>query len=419
MFWKWLNKLFAKKSVSYKNAKDLARHHDVNVRLELAQRHDLAQEILYYLAEDPTAEVRRAVARNATAPHQADLLLCRDQDDSVRTDLAEKITRLMPGLTPDEVDTIRQATHEVLERLAHDQAVRVRRILSETLKDIAHVPISVIKRLASDVELVVCAPVLECSPVLSDEDLLSIISSVPVTGALSAIAKRRGISEKLTDTIAQTDDIEAIAELLANTSAQIREDTIDRLITRAVGIQSWHAPLVKRPNLSRRTVLRLAEFVAENLLQSLSKRTDIAPDLAEAVREEFARRMEAAERTRMRDEGGPPGERAFGLFKRGELNDTAIHQAALSGDQEFIKTALSLKSKISSLVVARIFDLPSIKGVVAVCWKAGVSMQTTLVVQKRIARISPRNVLGSVNDEFPLSESEMLWQLEFFQESDA
>ncbi len=419
MAWKWLKKIFTrKKPIPYQEAKTLARHKDAGVRIKLAQQHGLAPEILYYLAEDSSAEVRRAVARNVAAPHQADLLLSQDGDDDVRTDLAEKITRLMPGLTADEIDTVRQATHEVLERLAHDQAIRVRRILSETLKDIAHAPLSVISRLARDVELVVCAPVLECSRVLTDEDLLNIINSAPVKGALSAIAKRRGISEKLADTIAKTDDTEAICELLANTSAQIREDTIDDLITRATGVNSWHAPLVKRPRLSRHAVLRLADFVGENLLQTLIKRPDITPDLAEAVREEFARRMEAAERTRTRDEGGPPGERAFILFKHGDLNDDAIHQAALSGDGEFVKTALSLKSKISSPVIARIFDLPSVKGVVAICWKAGLNVQTALAVQKRIARISPRNVLGSVDGKYPLSENEMLWQLEFFQDPD-
>lgn len=412
-----INKIRGKSSVSYEDAKKLARHKDVKVRLKLAQREDLPPEVLYFLAEDSSPQVRQAIARNIAAPRQADLLLSRDTDDGVRSGLAEKISRLLPGLSADELNKVRQATHEVLDALARDQAVRVRRILSETLADIADAPPDVIKRLARDVELVVCAPVLENSPVLTDEDLLEIISSPPVKGALSAISKRRGLSENLSDAIYATDDVEAIGVMLGNRSAQIREDTLNRIVDRADKVASWQGPLVTRPKLSRKAVLRLAEFVAENLLDSLKHRTDLDPETAEAVREEFSRRMEAAERSRARDEGGPPGARAKVLFDQGKLDDAAVREAAQSGDADFVKVALPLLSGVKLSVVTRIFDIASVKGVVAVCWKAGLSMQTAVVIQKRIVRIPPREVQGSIDGDYPFTEDEMSWQLEFFQDS--
>ena len=72
------------------------------------------------------------------------------------------------------------------------------------------------------VELVVCAPVLERSPVLTDEDLLEIMSSTPVQGALSAISKRRNLSADLSDAIYNSADEDAIGVMLGNTSAQIQ-----------------------------------------------------------------------------------------------------------------------------------------------------------------------------------------------------
>ena len=81
-------------TIGYEEARDLAKHEDVNVRLALAQRSDLKAEILYFLAEDTAPEVRRAIAGNATAPMHADLLLARDHDESVRGDLAAKIAKL-------------------------------------------------------------------------------------------------------------------------------------------------------------------------------------------------------------------------------------------------------------------------------------------------------------------------------------
>ena len=45
--------------ISYDEAKKLARAKDPRVRQELAEREDIRPEILYFLAEDKRAEVRR------------------------------------------------------------------------------------------------------------------------------------------------------------------------------------------------------------------------------------------------------------------------------------------------------------------------------------------------------------------------
>ena len=416
MFKELVNK-FRGKPLEYEDAKRMARDEDVKVRLKLAKREDLMPEILYYLAEDPSPEVRRAIAKNPHTPRQADLLLSTDDDDGVRFNLAEKIGMLIPGLNEAEIDKVEELTHQVLDRLAKDQATRVRRILSETLKEIANAPPEVIKRLAKDVELVVCAPVLEFSPVLTDQDLIEIITSGPVMGALSIISKRKDISEDVSDAIYMSEDIDAIGLMLGNKSAQIREDTLDRIIDRARDIEPWHEPLVARPKLSRDAVLRLAEFVADSLLGSMAARVDLGDDAADAVREEFSRRMEAAERTRARDEGGPPGERAKQLFKQGKLDDKVIRESAQSGDVTFVLTALQLKSGLRTGLIQRIIDIGSVKGIVSVCWKAELQMQTAVVIQKRVAKLPPREVQGSVDGDYPFTEDEMQWQLEFFQDS--
>jgi len=275
----------------------------------------------------------------------------------------------------------------------------------------------VILRLAQDVELVVCAPVLENSPVLTDEDILNIISSAPVTGALNAISRRRNISEDITNAISNTNDVSAISEILSNSSAQIREDTLDKLIDRAEDIEPWHGPLVNRPKLSRHAVLHLAEFVADNLVEALKKRPDIDSETAQAVREEFSRRIKSAERPRSRDEGAPPGDRAKKMFAKGLLDDNAIRESAQAGEVKFVKAALVIKANIDKSCVINIFELGSVKGIVALCWKAGLSMTTAVVIQKRIAKIPPREVQGSANGDYPYSIAEMEWQLEFFQDS--
>jgi len=160
------------KPLSYEEAREMARHANMNIRMELAVRSDVNPEILYFLSEDLAAEVHRLIAGNEVTPAQADLVLAKDTDQDVRGDLAAKIAKLAPGLRADEQDKVKRMTYEALEILARDQVTRVRQILFEALKDVANAPPEVIQQLARDAELVVVGPILQFSPVLTDDDLL-------------------------------------------------------------------------------------------------------------------------------------------------------------------------------------------------------------------------------------------------------
>ena len=416
MLGKLKNLFTGHKKIDYDEARKLANHKDSDVRLKLARREDTVPEILYFLAEDPSPDVRLAIAKNSKSPHQADLLLSRDGDDDVRSGLAEKIAKLVPGLSDDELDKVREATHEVVIQLARDEATRVRRILSETLKDVANAPAEIINKLARDVELVVCAPVLEYSPVLSEQDLLEIIQSKPVEGAISAISARKNISEGITDAIYASDNINAIGAMLANASAQIKEDTLDAIIDHAETIEQWHGPLVDRPKLSRTAVLRLADFVADNLLDRLEGRADLSPEVAKAVRKEFSRRMENVEGGDDATKSMSPEERASDLHAKGKLGDDVLSDACHSGGVDFVKKALVLKSKLGYATVDEILGMVSAKSVIALCWKAGLDIKTAVLVQKRIARIPPSEVQGGGADGgYPYTDDEMEWQLDFIK----
>jgi uncharacterized protein (DUF2336 family) len=361
---------------SYEAAKKMARHEKLDVRRDLAVRADIKPEILYFLAEDPAPEVRRLVAANKATPVQADLLLATDADDEVRCDLTEKIAKLAPGLSADEQDKIRQMTYEALEALARDQVTRVRQILSETLKDVAAAPPELINRLARDVELVVSGPVLQFSPVLSDKDLLEIIDANPSAGPLEAISKRESITEPVTDAIIATESTEAIASLLANASAQIREETLDRIIDRAPDVESWHEPLVFRPVLPAGAAAKLARFVAHNLLQALDERQDLDPEALEEVRRVVERRLEEEPSENMEARISTTEEAmkmVNELKAAGKLDEPVIAEAVKSGDREFSMAALAALAGLKVEVIRSVVSNRSAKGMLAVAWKAGLS----------------------------------------------
>lgn len=412
-----------RKPLSYEEEKHLARHGDIGERTKLAEREDVRPEILYYLAEDPDPQVRRKIAANSSTPVHADLILARDTDDVVRTDLAAKIARVAPGLSANEQEQIRRLTYEVLEILARDQLPRVRRVLAETLKDVADAPPEIIGRLARDTDIEVSGPVLRCSPVLTEDDLLEIIRTCAVAGPLKAISGREQLGERLSEAIVATDDVEAIGVMLANPSAQIREETLDRLIARAPEIESWHEPLARRPKLSPRAVSKIASFVGESLIAVLQKRGDLDPATVEVLKIELSARLE-------RDKGGAGGNgedakgetmaepaiaRVRRLFADGELTEECVAQALGSGDRRFVTAALAVLSDLPLSLVEKIGESKSARGITAVCWKAGLSMRFANQLQIRYAMIAPNAAINPAKgDKFPLTPEEMDWQLEFF-----
>lgn len=421
-----VNGASGKGRITYEDAKALAAHQDPQVRLAVAKRQDVPPEILYYLAEDGAAEVRLAVAHNMAAPRQADVVLARDADTTVRTGLAGKIARLAPGLSADEKDKIRRSTHEALEILARDQITVVRQVLAEALKDVADAPADIIKILAQDAEIAVAGPILEHSPVLTDEDLLEIIEGGPAKGGLAAISRRAHVSETVADAVVHTDDVDAIADLLSNPSAQIREETLDNLIERSTDVTLWQAPLVGRPKLPAKAATRLAQLLADNLLDVLQQRTDLDAQTLAAVKSVVHQRLGAAEARPA--EGAPepagpvdflkiepPLEMARRLHAAGKLDAKVIAKALQASDHSFVFAALVVRANIDIKTARTIFNEKSAKGVVAMVWKAGLPMKLAVQVQQRLARIAPSDVVMPVMEtEYPLGDDEMNWQLEFY-----
>jgi uncharacterized protein (DUF2336 family) len=132
----------------------------------------LAPEFPYFFATDEDPAVRKAVAKNDGSPLQADLVLAKDVNQQVREELAYKIGHLIPTLTDHESERLAEMTFQVLEILAKDQVPQVRAIIADEIKHLVDVPKRLIKRLTQDAEDAVAGPILEYSPLLSDEQIL-------------------------------------------------------------------------------------------------------------------------------------------------------------------------------------------------------------------------------------------------------
>ena len=410
-------------AITYEKAKELAQSDDPAVRVALAERKDLSPELLYYLAEDDSADVRRAVAINEAAPRQTDMLLARDADADVRGSLAQKIAHVAPELSQEDSEKVRVQTHQALETLANDQITKVRAILSDALKDVVDAPADIIRRLANDIEIEVSGPVLEYSPVLTEQDLIEIIESGPAAGGVAAIARRDGVSENLADAIIDTDDVEGIADLLGNGSAQIREEALDDLIDRSADQELWQPPLVARKQLPDGAAQRMAGFIAENLLHELSKRADFdAPTMA-AVKEVVRDRLggEAGPDKKALNAGfdflkvDPPLDTAKRLNEAGKLHDKVVAKALQAGDHAFVFAAMIERAGVDLALARKIFVEKNPSGIVALLGKAKMPASMVMMVQQQMGRIAPSEIIEPEDDStFPMSEDDIDWNIEFF-----
>lgn len=385
--------------LDYEKQKQAAQSGNPQERLDLALREDTKPEILYFLAEDTDPSVRRAVAGNVAAPRQANLLLTADADAEVRAELAQKIQKLLPDLGPSQTERLRDLTVRTIDALARDQLPRVRAVLAEAIKESPHIPKSIALKLARDVEAEVAAPILEFSPLLGDADLREIIASGVASAALSAIARRHQLSADLSDAIVATIDVPAIATLLANRSAQVREETLDRIIETARGVDALHRPLVFRPELSVRAIRRIAEFVSAALLERLAERHGLDEALRNQLRADAKRRL--TEEAPEQPVGGSSHEVAAALDR---------------GDRSFVIMYLGQKSGLPVSAVERVFVMRSPRGIVALAWAAGLSMRLALRLQSEVAGIGPREMVYARNGtDYPFAPEELTQQLDFFR----
>jgi uncharacterized protein (DUF2336 family) len=402
--------------MSYEEARAALESHALKARRFLAGRPDVEPEILYYLASDEAVDVRRLVAGNPSTPHQANKALTDDCDDDVRCELARKIGRLVPGLEVDEAHRVRDLAIEVMERLARDSLPRVRAILAEEIKASPRVPAHIVKQLARDAELIVSAPVLEYSPMLSDEDLIELIAGARVEGTLSAIARRASVKEPVSDAIVATLDVSAIAALLANPNAQIREAALDKVIEHAEAIEAWHQPVVMRADLSVRAVRRIAGFVSSALLSALCQRSGLDEETATHLNKRVRERLEEEG---VKEDTGSAETKAMALVQQAQadkkLDDEFVMAAADNADRRVVSCALAVLAEVPKAVVDRILISQSGKAITSLVWRAKLPMRVAVKVQSSIAHLpSGKMMMAREGIHFPLTPEEMAWHLSFF-----
>jgi uncharacterized protein (DUF2336 family) len=390
----------------YEEAKRLASSGDVEARRAIASRDDIAPEILFFLCRDEDAGVRIAVAGNLHAPREADLELARDPDDSVRARVGEKLGEARPVGLPELTAKKQALTIETIEALAADNSGRVREAIARALKQSIDAPPHVVQQLARDIEIKVASPILQNSPMLGDADLVDIMNSGPIKGVLNAIAKRRNVSQGVTEllvnrAIATPGESSAVADLLANETARIGSGTMNKIIDVAPEHGNWHDALAARKDLTSDNMRRVASIPSDAIAQTMSQRNDLDDAAMAALSHMVAKRM--AELTKKRADEAPAPKPAADQFLMSVMRGGKIGP---------VGAAISLRAGIPTEVTTRILSSKNPKALVALAWKAGLSAAQAKFLQTHVGGISQQTALGpTISGGYPIAQPDMEWQL--------
>lgn len=205
------------------------------------------------------------------------------------------IRTLVKGATPDEraiaahklcriidrealSEEERTKAHDILRVMAADAAELVRRALAVTLRNSDLLPRDVALKLARDVESV-CMPVLNFSPVFTDEDLTEIVEKGGAVRQL-AIAKRPKLSEKVTGAIVRHGVEPAVQAACANDNATFAEKTLGEAMDRFAKSEQVLAAIAYRNVLPMAVTEKLIDLVGDQVRDHLLANQSLSPETA-------------------------------------------------------------------------------------------------------------------------------------------
>ena len=297
-----------------------------------------------------------------------------DPSPASRAALAVKFGRQYDHLV--EGDT-RPLAEAVLELLVRDPENNVRRALAEAVAASANLPHSVATRLARD-ELDVARPMLERSPVFSDEDLAEIVHTHAMQYAL-AVARRKHLSEALSDLLADTNEPEVVAALTGNPGAQLSVATLRRIADDYRDDRAIQDRLIRRPALPYELVDQLVSAIGERLEWELIQQRRISKPEARQLM--AAARDRAALSIIEREHCEESIERELRhRFTTGELGPEDIVRFLRDGELTRVEAGLASLADLDVPRTRQLLYGMDKRGLAALCARAGFGVPHYLVL---------------------------------------
>jgi uncharacterized protein (DUF2336 family) len=332
---------------------------------------------------------------------------------AIRPQLTEQdIHRLMKGETPEQRASVahrlcrrialdvlsedeRKYAEEIMAILADDAADLVRRTLSVTLRNSPILPRAIALKLAQDIEAV-AIPVLQDSPVFTEEDLIELVLSV-TAAKQAAIAARDSVTVTLTEVIAEHGAVEAVRALSSNVNADYTDKAYDDTLRRFGSDEIVQAGLIRRDFIPMHIAEKMVALVSGQLFDMLVNRHELpaqmAIDLAAGARERATVDLvEQAGRTN--DLPRFVGQ----LNLNGRLSHSLIMRALCCGQMPFVEHALAELSGVAHQRVWLMIHDAGPLGLQAVFDRAGLPRKMLPAFKAAVGVFHETSYDGGTND---------------------
>lgn len=306
--------------------------------------------------------------------------LLADRSPETRVATAEKIAGefTQGGLSQRE----RTLAVEIFRLMMQDAETRVRQTLAQELKACPYLPHDLAKAMASDVEQV-AVPVLQYSVVLTDADLIEIVTTLN-RAKQQAVARRARVSAAVSAALVDHGDSDVAIELLRNTGATIEEPALMQLVQKHGTDDRVMQPLVDRSELPVTVAERLVTRVSEEMRRVLVLRHNMSDDLATSLTTRSRERVTVgllkpgisdAEVQRIVTQ----------LRAEGRLTPSLLLRMLCEGDLRFFEAAMATLAGIPWLNAARLIHDAGQRGLAALCRAAGLPDQLYPAVYAALA----------------------------------
>ncbi len=279
--------------------------------------------------------------------------LARDPSPESRVEVGSKVASRFDNALITHRE--RELAHQILQLLVQDTAEMVRESLAKSLGSMPGAPKDIVEALAADIDDV-ARPVLEASPVFSDEALISIVNSGSRAKQMS-IASRPTVSPEVSDALVSTDNRDVVQRLTNNDGASFWEGTLVAVADRYGDDDAIATSLVKRADLPVTVVEHLVTAVSDELRGYLIERHDISEELAAQLVQD------SRERTTVNLVDGIDSKDIPKLVDQlehsGRISSSLLLRAMCLGEMRF---AEAIFAKLTSLPEPKVWSLMHDKG---------------------------------------------------------
>lgn len=159
---------------------------------------------------------------------------------------------------------------EIFRLLLRYAEIGVRKSIAENLMNTDFVPRDILLALAKDIDDV-STPILEFSELLTDDDLIDIVSNSSTDKQL-AVSRRNTLSESVSTALVNTEKGEVVESLLGNNTAKISEQSLVKVIDSFSNKEEVIEALVTRGSIPPELVMQLTKKVSTVIQSKLEKK---------------------------------------------------------------------------------------------------------------------------------------------------